>query len=117
MDTTTVGPIAVCPGCHASVRPTNYFCFNCGKNLKSKPPATSITRQLFIYAASLFLPPLGIIWGIRYLRQDDQKSKIIGWVAIILTLLSIIVSVKLTFDVVNGINEAVNSQMQNFQGF
>ena len=117
MDTTTVSPLAVCPGCHASVRPTDYFCFNCGKSLKSKPPSTSLTRQLLIYAGSIFLPPLGIIWGIRYLRQDDQSSKIIGWLAIILTLLSIIVSIKLTFDVVNGINEAVNSQMQNFQGF
>ena len=43
--------------------------------------------QAGIYVGSILLAPLGLVWGIRYLRQSDQKSKIIGIVAIVLTLL------------------------------
>ena len=63
------------------------------------------------------LPPLGIIWAIPYLRVDNQKSKIIGCVAIILTILSLVIAVKMTVDLVNGVNKALNSQLQNFGGF
>jgi len=51
---------AVCPTCHQPVSPEDYFCPNCGKDLKAKPLSVSITTQIGIYLLSIFLPPLGL---------------------------------------------------------
>jgi hypothetical protein len=102
----------VCPSCHIEVRQTDYFCFNCGKNLKPKPPSTSLTTQILVYLESFFLPPYGIIIGIRYLRGKSVKLKIIGIILILLTILSLLIFVKLTRDLINTVNTQVNNQLQ-----
>ena len=101
-----------CPFCHVEVRSTDYFCFNCGKNLKPKPPSTSLTQQIIVYLEGFFLPPYGIIIGIRYLRQKDNTSKIIGIISIILTILSILIFIKVTRDLMNTVDTQVNNQLQ-----
>ena len=100
---------AVCPVCHTEVKSTDYFCSNCGKNLKPEPPSTSLTRQIVIYLESFFLPPYGIVIGIRYLRQGDSKSKTVGIISIILTIVSLLILIKFTLDLTN----TVNNQLQN----
>jgi len=107
----------VCPTCHVEIRSTDYFCYNCGKNLKPKPPSTSLTRQIIVYLASFFIPPYGIVIGIRYLQQADIKSKIVGLISIILTVISLILVIKLTNDLIRQVNEGVNTQLDQFQGF
>lgn len=108
---------AGCPVCHAAIRPTDYFCFNCGKNLKPQPPSTSVSSQALLYLGSLFLPPLGIIWGWRYLRQPNSASKIIGGVSILLTLISLVITMWLVTKTVNTVNQQVNQQLRLIQGF
>jgi len=105
-----------CPACHAEVRPTDYFCYNCGKNLKPKPLSTSFGRQMIVYLESIFLPPYGILIGIRYLRQRENKSVIVGIVAIILTFLSLIIFVVMTRRLIDTVNTQVNNQLQ-FSGY
>lgn len=107
----------VCPSCHVEVRATDYFCYNCGKNLKPKPLSTSLTQQILIYLGSVLLPPLGLVWGIRYLRQKDETSKVAGIISIILTVVFLVLLIKFTNDTIKTINEQVNSQLQQFQGF
>ncbi len=60
---------------------------------------------------------MGIIWGLRYLRQSDRNSKIVGWIAIVLTIVVIIVSIQITVNLINTINTQVNQQLQDIQGF
>jgi uncharacterized membrane protein YvbJ len=102
-----------CPACHVEVRPTDYFCYNCGKNLNPAPPSTSLSQQIVVYLESLLLPPYGIIIGIRYLKVEDSKSKIIGWVSIILTIVSIIILIVATLDLIKTINTQLNTQLNN----
>ncbi|OGM15923.1 hypothetical protein A2V56_04880 [Candidatus Woesebacteria bacterium RBG_19FT_COMBO_42_9] len=107
----------VCPSCHIEVRSTDYFCYNCGKNLKPKPLSTSLTQQILIYLGSVFLPPLGLVWGVRYLRQEDNTSKIVGVISIVLTAITSVLLIKFTNDLIKTVNEQVNSQLQEMQGF
>ena len=93
--------LIVCPKCKAAVSPEDYFCRNCGKALKSKPLSTSVGKQIVIYLVSIFLPPFGLGPAVRYLKQPDSKSKIIGWVAVALTVLSIILVIWLSIKTVN----------------
>jgi hypothetical protein len=109
--------LQTCPVCHQPAEPTDYFCRNCGKNLREAPPSTGPGRQFVIYAVSLLAPPFGIVYGIRYLRRPDTASRAIGLAATILTVVSSIAVTVYTIKVVNGINAAVNTQMQQFSGF
>lgn len=100
-----------CTFCHVEVRATDYFCFNCGKSLHPVPLSTSAKDQAILYIKSALLPPMGIFWGLKYLRQSDTKSKLVGSVAIILTFLIILYAIKFTQDLVFNLANQVNSQL------
>ena len=68
-----------CPQCHQPIQPDWYFCQNCGKELKAKPRSTTVLAQVGIYALSVFLPPLGLWPGIKYVREADPKAEQCGW--------------------------------------
>ncbi len=104
----------LCPICHQSVRPIDYFCSNCGKNLRPRPLSTSFSSQISLYVKTLLLPPLGIVWGFRYLRQPDAKSKIVGLITIVITVIEIVFLVKFTINLINIVNQQVSQQAQLF---
>jgi hypothetical protein len=81
-----------CRYCKAGISPEDFFCPNCGKQLKVKPSSTGLWKQIGVYLLSFLLPPLGLWPGIKYLRQPDRKAKLIGFVAILLTITSIALS-------------------------
>lgn len=106
-----------CPTCHTEVRESDYFCFNCGKNLKAKPLNTALQTEILYYAASIFLPPLGFWWGIKYLRQNDPVSKRIGIISMVLTVIATIITFSWGVVFVNSVSSQVNEQMNLMQGF
>lgn len=106
----------LCPVCHVAVRPTDFFCYNCGKNLHGKPLETTKLMEYMYYAGSVLLPPIGLWWGVRYLKQSDEKSKRIGWICIILTIISFFLVSVWTVRVFQGINAQVNQQLQGIEG-
>ncbi len=106
-----------CPQCHVVVRPTDFFCYNCGKSLKAKPLSTSLTTEIMYYIGSLVLPPLGYWWGIKYLKQTDAASKRIGILCMVFTTISFIVTSILAVDYINKISATVNSQLNGVGGF
>jgi len=62
------------------------------------------------------LPPLGVWPAIKYLRQADKKSKKIGLAALFLTIISIVITIWLTINLVNSFNSGLNSQLNLYQG-
>ncbi len=109
--------ISLCPGCHVAVRPTDYFCFNCGKNLRAAPPGTTPADQIKLYLGSVFLAPMGIFWGLRYLRVDNGRSKIVGIIAMALSVVTLILVTRYTVNLVNTLNTQVEKQLQGIEGF
>jgi len=107
----------ICPHCHVTVRATDYFCFNCGKNLKPKPLSTSLDTLFLYYLGAVVLPPLGIIWGFKYVGQPDVKSKLHGAILIVLTIIECILLTVWTINFVNSVNKQVNQQINGLQGF
>ena len=79
-----------CPKCNIEISETAYFCSNCGQSLKSRPEDTAIPKQILVYLVSFFLAPFGLVYAFKYLREPDRKSKTIGGVSLILTVLAII---------------------------
>lgn len=59
---------------------------------------------------------MGIVWGLRYLNQGDEKSKRIGWIAIGITVFVIYIVVSQTMKAINMVNTAVNSQLEGLGG-
>lgn len=87
----------ICPVCHQVVLPEQYFCANCGSALKEKQEPISFPVQLGVYALSLFLPPLGLWPGIKYVAKKNSYAKRVGWIAIGLTIVSSVASIWVMF--------------------
>ena len=79
-----------CKICKQPIQISWNFCPNCGNTLRVRPLSTSIGKQLLIYAVSFFLPPFGLGYAFKYLKQDDTKAKIVGVISILLTILSVV---------------------------
>jgi hypothetical protein len=62
----------------------------------------------------LILPPFGLYWGYQYLRQGDDKSKLIGWLTIGVTIAETIWLIWSTIGMMNTVNQQVNLQMQQY---
>ena len=80
----------LCPVCRFKVQNDWFFCPNCAKVLKEKTLVVSIPKQILIYLVSFFLSPLGLAWGLNYVRSQDKKVKTVGIISIVLTILSIV---------------------------
>jgi predicted amidophosphoribosyltransferase len=106
-------PELICPGCKQNISPLYYFCPNCGRKLKDKPQPVTLGRQILVYLLSFLLPPLGLWPGIKYLKQPDKKSKIIGLIAITLTIVSVIITVWLYLGFINIVNQELNRQLNS----
>lgn len=105
----------ICPKCKGNVLPTDFFCPTCGRKLKEKPQPTTVVSQILIYLLSILLPPLGIWPAVKYLRQPDQKSKTIGWVAIFLTVISIVVTIWLSVGYFNSLQKQLEPLLNQYQ--
>ena len=108
--------VITCFGCHQPVVPQYYFCPNCGKKLKEPPPSTSIERQIQVYLISIFLPPIGFFYTYKYLKVADSKSQMVGWIAAVLTIISLVVTLYLTKVTMDKFNVLLDQQMQQIQG-
>lgn len=80
---------SVCPKCTIPISADFYFCPNCGKQLRSKTISISIIKSVGVLLLSFFLPPLGLYPGIKYIAHGDIKTKIVGVLAVVITIVSI----------------------------
>lgn len=106
----------ICNNCKGNISPTDFFCPSCGKNIREKSLSTSIGKQIGLYLFSLLLPPLGIWPAIKYLRQEDEKSKKIGIALLLITIISIVITLWFTLNVINSFNKEFNNQLKLYQG-
>ncbi len=104
-----------CPNCKQNIATLDYFCPNCGKKLKDKPQSTTIGRQIFVYLLSFLLPPLGLWPGIKYLKQDSDKSRMIGFIAIVLTIISTAITIWFTLGFISVFNQQLNSSLNLYK--
>lgn len=88
-----VNNVLICPKCSLPILAEFYFCPNCGKQLRHKPISVSIAKQIGVYLLSFFLPPLGLYPGFKYIAKGDTKTKMAGWIAVFLTLISVAIAI------------------------
>jgi uncharacterized membrane protein len=113
----SASPMTTCPVCHISVPASFFFCPNCGASLRPAPPVVTIKQQVSAYAVSLFLPPFGFWYVWKYIRSSEPKVKRVGIVALVLTIISIIVTVWMTTVTtgwINSINQAINQSLGSY---
>lgn len=104
-----------CKYCSAQILDSYYFCPNCGKKIKEPPFKFSLSRAIFIFLVSIFLPPFGLFPAIKYFVAPDIKAKLVGAVG---TVLNIVVLTLATYYLINTINKTMDqvSQLTSPQG-
>lgn len=105
---------SICPKCGIILPPNTNFCPNCGFQTTEAPQVISIGRQVWIYFVSLLLPPLGFIWVFKYFRSQEPQKKRVAYIATILTIISIIISVWYTVGFFQSYQQQIQ-QINNFQ--
>src|SRR5258706_1781332 len=95
----------ICPSCKHTASILDNFCPSCGKKLPKIEIHISIAKQIYIYLISLIAPPFGIIYTFRYFRNPHTQVKWVGWVALILTIISCAVTIWYTVGLINGIQQ------------
>ena len=103
----------ICPQCHQSVSPAFYYCPNCGKQLSEPPLSATLFTKAWIYALSVFLPPLGLWPAVKYIKNPSPEAKKIGWIAVALTVLSTIVTIWI---MIGFVNSYMNTLSQSLGG-
>ena len=106
--------MTTCPVCHISIPTSFFFCPNCGAPLRPTPPVVTLKQQISAYSVALFLPPFGLWYVWKYIRSSDPKTKKIGIVALVITVIAIIVAVWTTIAITNSLNQAVNQSLGSF---
>jgi hypothetical protein len=65
---------------------------------------------------SILLPPMGIVWGIKYLRKNSPTAKLIGVVAMLLTLFSLLAAIAYANQLLSNMTMQLNDQLLEMQG-
>jgi hypothetical protein len=104
-------PQLSCPNCKQNIAAQDFFCPNCGKKIKDKPQSTTVLRQIYVYLLSALLPPLGLWPAVKYLKQKDNKSKMIGYIAVALTVISVVISLWWYFNFIKTATQQINQQL------
>ena len=64
---------------------------------------------------SILLPPLGLVPGIKYIRGKNQNGKMVGTIAILLTIVGTVISIVVFLQVMDTVNKQVESQLQQYE--
>ena len=99
----------VCPNCGSILAPDDLFCARCGAKIVNQAQSVGLGKQIYIYAVSLFLPPLGLVWTWKYLRSSSSQMKRVGIIAAILTIISIWLTIWATMGFLQGMQSQLNS--------
>jgi hypothetical protein len=101
----------ICPSCSSPIVENFNFCPNCGKKFKEPPLSTSISKQMGIYFLSIFLPPFGLWPGVIYLLDKHEKARMIGVIAIVLTIISFVFTAWMVYTTMQQLNTLMGSQL------
>lgn len=104
----------LCKYCSQPVDKDAYFCPSCGKKLKEKEASLSAGALLWLFILSTLLPPLGLGVTIRYIKSEDEKAKMIGWISLIVMILAILIGIWVAKGAMDNFNQQLNSQLQNY---
>jgi hypothetical protein len=124
---TTSAPMQICPQCHLSMPLEFYFCSNCGARLRVPPLSTTVMSQALLYLFSAVLPWIAYLavtkWeGIKYIRSNDSRSRAIGYIALIILVVSSVAMIwygiiwlqQLTNSLLGGVGAGSSSDFTSF---
>jgi hypothetical protein len=102
-------PEMVCSTCNTPIPSSASFCPGCGRALKIVRLSTSLSRQAIVYLISFFLAPFGLWYAWKYLKQEDNRSKKIGIMAIALTAISVAVAIWTLAELLHSVSDLMRS--------
>lgn len=69
------------------------FCPLCGFKNDQKVEILPLSKKIKIYILSLILAPFGVVWFIKYFKNPNSDFRKVGYIALIITTLSFVLSI------------------------
>jgi len=120
MEPQIIAADTVCHYCHQAILPSYYFCPNCGTKITSAPLSISTAAQIWLYVFSAILPMLCFLFitrwqGVKYYQSKDPATRLIGMIAIVILILSTLVTMWLAYEwtqqTIQGLNASINADL------
>src|SRR3990167_9273287 len=77
---------------------------------KEKEASTGVWALLWLFLASVLLPPFGLGLTIRYLKSTDNTAKVMGIISLVLTVMVLGLAAWSTIAISKNINRMMNQQ-------
>ena len=107
--------VFVCKFCSAPVSRDDFFCPHCGKKLKEKAVSLDFLPIVWLFVLSTLLPPFGIGLTFSYIKTEDGRAKIVGWVSLVLTIMAFVGTLMLAKSMMDTINQQIGTVTQDYQ--
>ncbi|HLB51809.1 hypothetical protein A3F07_04720 [candidate division WWE3 bacterium RIFCSPHIGHO2_12_FULL_38_15] len=69
----------------------------------------STFQKIKIYLLSIFLTPLGVYWFIKYFRSPNRDKRLVGYLSLVITLATLVVTIAITSSYLNVLNDYVGN--------
>lgn len=67
--------------------------------------------RVALYAASFLLPPLNLIWTVKYLKTPDPEARKIGIISLVITVVALILGIWISLSLFKNLNRQITGQM------
>ena len=107
----------LCSNCKKEIASEDIFCPHCGH--KTDRPGTVLTspQRIKIYLASFFLSPFGLIWFFKYFRDENPENKKVGYAALVITLLPLILTMIIGARYIKSFSTIINTYETNLDAY
>lgn len=92
-----------CPNCGKENDKHAHFCFHCGAEMQDVNTPTGLIGKVNLYAMSILIPPFGLRRTIRYIRSPDPVAQRMGTVSLVLTIISLLIAIWLSWATVSAV--------------
>ena len=65
-------------------------------------------QKVKIYLLSIVLTPLGLYWFFKYLKSLSSQNRMVGYISLVLTLVSLIVTIMVASSYIKSLNNYLN---------
>ncbi len=70
-----------------------------------------------LFALAIFLPPFNLSRSLKYIKSPDEKAQQIGWISIIVMVLTIVLFTWWSIRWAQEVNRQVSLEMDRMLGF
>lgn len=106
-----------CSNCGEKIIADDKYCRKCGAKNNVLSTGLSLRKKVSIFLFSILFAPLGLYWFFKLYKNENPEIKKIGYTALYITVIMIVVLVVVNAYYVTLLKEYINRYTNSMYGF